>query len=96
MWLHASPYPLQTFLVVALCLYGLDLANLRQGAAICVWLGFGVLLCVSGWFILLDEGDDEDSGGYILGLMLRIGVHSFLYFCLVGLTMDSTSNDVRE
>jgi hypothetical protein len=85
MWLHASSYPMQAFLLMGLCLYGLDLANLRQGAAVCVWIGFGLLLCVSGWFILLDEGDDEDSGGYVLGLLLRIAINSFLYFCLVGI-----------
>jgi hypothetical protein len=90
MWLHASSYPMQAFLLMGLCLYGLDLANLRQGAAVCVWIGFGLLLCVSGWFVLLDEGDDEDSGGYVLGLLLRIATNSFLYFCLVGILWQET------
>lgn len=72
-----STVPLQTFGILALVLYGFDLANLKEGVFYMLWIASLLQSLVSMWFRLLSEGDNDDA---ILTVLLGSVVESLFHF----------------
>jgi hypothetical protein len=83
LWNHTSPYPLQTFLYMALAVYAADLANLRETYIVLLWVGAVVVTVVNGASALLDVQDDEAAGANMVLVMMKILCEALLFVCAV-------------
>mmetsp|Transcript_6908 Transcript_6908/g.19352 ORF Transcript_6908/g.19352 Transcript_6908/m.19352 type:complete len:1330 (+) Transcript_6908:188-4177(+) len=78
-----SSTPLTTLLCVALALYALDLANLRQPFFFGLWFSVIVMAMVTGWCILIEDEDADGAGGgpMVLFYLVQIAVNTLLFVC---------------
>jgi len=85
LWNHVSPYPLQTFLYVALIIYALDLANFRDLFIGMVWVGALIMTFVSGGTALFDGNDDEAAASHVPLIVMRLFCETLLFVCVVSM-----------
>ena len=64
--------PLQTFWTHCLVVYGLDLANLREGVVYMIWFSTIVQTLVTMWFSLFKE--ENDSVAAVLNTLIESAV----------------------
>lgn len=76
---HPTAHPLIATLFMTLVLYALDLANMRDGAALGVWLGFALssLTLLSGLW--------DDASVALTTIVAQISSSILLLFCLVSI-----------
>lgn len=83
LWNHVSEAPLQALLCSILILYSMDLANLRDGCMISLWLCFALVSGTNSWTLLMATEDHEAKGGPMLVVIFRIMVETMFFLCLV-------------
>ena len=82
-WSFESPYPLQTLIFLTLAVDAMVRANARELLSVFLWVSAAILTMVTGWFLLLDTPDEEDSGLTTLSILMRITGHCFLFLSAV-------------
>ena len=86
---HPTPHPLIAMLFTSLVLYGLDLANTRDGTALGVWLGFAI----SSITLLSGLWDDASVG--LATIVARVSSSILLLFCLVSYSLRTRDNGMQ-
>eukprot|EP00547_Thalassionema_nitzschioides_P016769 CAMPEP_0194235990 /NCGR_PEP_ID=MMETSP0158-20130606/3343_1 /TAXON_ID=33649 /ORGANISM="Thalassionema nitzschioides, Strain L26-B" /LENGTH=1209 /DNA_ID=CAMNT_0038969619 /DNA_START=43 /DNA_END=3669 /DNA_ORIENTATION=+ len=82
LWNHVSPYPLQTFLYLALAIYAMDMANLRDLYVGMCFFGAIVMMMVNGITALSNVSDDETAGFNTSLVIMKILCDALLFICM--------------